>query len=245
MSYFDDQFIDWLAGEDTEFGGDAWAERPRRRLIGTEEHLRRMSMASYYDDGGAGQFEDERREQETIETRKAAAKLPTQINVTPQFALAGEATFTVSNGSDIHFTYHINKAEPTPEFTQPSYFIKVLTGPDNSNDFAYIGRVVVNTKYPKLDPIIKLTARSKVNQDTPSYKVALWALRVIWQVARGEYKMPPGYSIKHCGQCGRCGAKLTHPASIDTGMGPGCAALAGVEWAEHTPQTMYSELGRK
>lgn len=154
------------------------------------------------------------------------------INITPRYALAGDATFTVSNGSDRHFTYHIYKSKPNDQFPNDAWFIEVLVGSDNSHDYAYMGKVEVNLRRPELDPFIKLTSRSRVKNDTPSYKVGSWALRAIWQVERDAYQLPVGYSIKHDGRCGRCGAKLTHPASLSTGLGPECAEQAGVVWEE-------------
>lgn len=167
------------------------------------------------------------------------------ITVTPQFVLAGDATFTVSNGTSRHFTFNVKRAEGNDKFLGPAWYLKVLTGPDNTNDYAYMGMIVANTQRPKLDPIIKLTAKSRVNHSTDSYKVASWALRAIWQVARGEYKLPNGYSIKHIGRCGRCGAALTHPASLDTGLGPACAEMSGVEWTERPVQVATFDFGRK
>lgn len=159
--------------------------------------------------------------------------MPGLVNVTPAFVLAGDATITVSNGQDTHFTYNIYKADPTPEYPKEAFFVSVLSGPDV---YLYMGKVEVRIDKPSLDPMIKLTSRSRVKHTADSYRVGQWALRAIWQVARGTYTMPEGYSIKHDGRCGRCGRALTHPASLDTGLGPECADQLGVEWAEKVPQ---------
>lgn len=150
------------------------------------------------------------------------------INVTPQFVLAGESTFTVSNGSGKHYTYHVYQAKPTPQFPNPAWFIKVLTGPDNSADYSYVGMLLPSN----VDCNLKLTGRSKFGDGSDPVKVIRWALKIIW----GKKELPPGYSIKHDGKCGKCGAKLTNPASLDTGLGPGCAEQLGVEWAEKGAQ---------
>lgn len=153
------------------------------------------------------------------------------INVSPQFVLAGEATFTVSNGHE-HFTYKVYKTEPNAKYPNPAWFAKVLVGPDNTSDYRYMGMVKVPAN-PRLDPKIQCTNKSSFDKQSKVFRVAEWSLRAIWQVERKEYRLPPGYSVKHDGNCGRCGAKLTHPASLDTGLGPECAEKAGVEWAEH------------
>jgi hypothetical protein len=157
------------------------------------------------------------------------------INVTPSFVLAGESTFTVSNGVGRHHTFHVYKSEPRKGFTQPSWFIKILTGPDNtlSEDYTYIGMLeggIVNQWDHA--PRIKLTSKSAYREEAEPVKIARWAIKVIWQATDGRYRLPPGYSIKHMGRCGRCGRPLTHPASLDTGIGPDCAAEMGIEWAE-------------
>lgn len=159
-----------------------------------------------------------------------------EINVTPEFCLAGEATFTVSNGNDRHFTYHIYKVQDGNRSPHPTYFLKVLKGPDNVNSYAYMGMLELPVDGNVAEPKIKLTAKSKFTNESKATKVARWTLRAIWQVKQGRYQMPAGYSIKHCGRCGRCKAKLTTPESLDTGFGPGCAELVGVEWRERTRQ---------
>lgn len=167
------------------------------------------------------------------------------VNVSPQFVLAGEATFTVSNGAGEHKTYHVYKAKPTKEFPGPVWFIKQLTGPDNDHDYTYLGKLAFKSGNQIHEPEIKLTARSP-RADHPGVQVARWALRVIWQGWSRGYRPPAAYSIKHEGRCGRCGAKLTHPASIDTGLGPECAEMVGVEWMERDrqPSLLADDRGR-
>lgn len=145
------------------------------------------------------------------------------MNVTPEFVLAGDATWTVDNGSGKHYTFHTYRAKPNDAYPNPAWFIKVLTGPDT---YTYMGKLC-----PHLNRCnITLTGRSKYAGDSRAVEVARWALRAIWQAARVGYKMPPGYSIRHDGRCGRCGAKLTNPKSLDTGLGPECAEKSGVPY---------------
>lgn len=152
-----------------------------------------------------------------------------QINVTPEFVVSGRAIFTVSNGDGKHFTYMVKKAGRNAQYPD-SWFLYALHGPNNidDNDYTYVGRV-----FPGVNRcVLRRTAKSKFPGTTHIWKVGEWALKVIWQVTRQGYQIPAGYSIKHIGQCGACGRALTTPASLDTGMGPECAARLGVEWAE-------------
>jgi hypothetical protein len=155
--------------------------------------------------------------------------------VTPEFILAGEATFTVSNGQGKHYTFHVYKSEPKGNFRYPGWFIKVLTGPDNtiSENYTYIGMLhggIVGQGYRA--PTIKLTSKSAYREEDIPTKTARWALKAIWQAEYEGYRLPDGWTIKHIGRCGRCGLALTHPASLDTGFGPDCAAELGIDWVE-------------
>lgn len=156
-----------------------------------------------------------------------------QININPQWVLAGDAIFTLSNGRGKHETFRVYKRELMQQGnkTLDTYFIKVLTGPDNLHDYTYLGMVILpNRKHA--DPTVRLTANSRFKEDSPPLKAARFILRAIWQIDRGTYKLPAGYTIKHIGRCGRCHQPLTTPASLDTGYGPDCAEALGIVWRE-------------
>jgi hypothetical protein len=159
------------------------------------------------------------------------------INVNPMFILAGDATFTVSNGAGEHYTYHVYKSEPSDKFPNPAWFVKVLTGSDNENDYTYVGMLELTTG-PIVDKnhIIRLTRNSRFHQTDKIVKVLEWSLRAIWETKYSGYQLPEQYSIRHSGNCGRCGRKLTVLASLDTGLGEECASIVGIEWRERGVQ---------
>ena len=123
------------------------------------------------------------------------------------FFEGGKAIFTVANPTGKHYTYKITKKEKTP------FFVSLLTGEDNTSDYTYMGL------YRPQDHSLKLTAKSKFNDDTTPVKDIRWA---ILKVAKGE-PIPDGYSIQHEGRCCRCGRLLTTPQSIEDGIGPECS----------------------
>ena len=131
-----------------------------------------------------------------------------KTNLSKNFFLGGNATFTVDNGKGEHFTYKIR--QPKPEMP---FFVSLMTGPDNESNFTYMGVV------SPLDGHVKLTAKSRVTNEAKSVKVAQWALNKVW--TNGE--LPEGYNIRHAGKCGCCGRKLTNPDSLTNGIGPECA----------------------
>ena len=134
--------------------------------------------------------------------------------ISKNFLLAGNAIFTVSNPQCKHYTFRVNKSKSTLT-GDPVWFISVLTGPDNSNDYSYVGMVFSGG--------VCLTRASKYTKDSMLYKVADWS---VCGILSGGSQFPDGYSISHAGTCGRCGRKLTTPKSIELGLGPVCAGLS-------------------
>lgn len=137
------------------------------------------------------------------------------LGIGPSFVLAGRAIFTVTNPKGDRYTFRVKVAASTP--TRPAaYFVGLLTGPDNTGSYTYIG---------VLDPAtgaIRHTQKSGVAADAIPFKVAAWALALIW----ARKPAPAGYDILHAGRCGRCGRILTVPESILSGLGPECARRA-------------------
>ena len=136
-----------------------------------------------------------------------------------KFFSAGNAVFTVHNASGKHYTFKIRqkKADPNKDEWQDQmpYFIYILTGQDNTNDFTYMGVYNPNTNG------VYSTKSSKYNKDTEPMKVVNWALKM---VERGDWSNPrvKNYGIKGKGKCARCGRDLTTPESIRNGIGPEC-----------------------
>lgn len=148
-----------------------------------------------------------------------------------RFILAGKSIFTISNGKGEHFTYKVSFKKATPQYPRDTYFIKILTGPDNSSNYTYMG-ILSPTSLRVI-----LTKTSTFKEGHKSVKVLQWALDKV----RKNVAFPEGYSIRNEGRCGRCGLRLSTPESIDTGFGPECADKVGVDWTER-PSTTQPEL---
>lgn len=126
------------------------------------------------------------------------------------FLTAGRAVFTLkSRKSGQHFTYKITKKEAA----NVVYFVSVLRG---SDEWTYMGMLMTNPRYPVR---VMKTQNSKVDLEAPSFKAINWYLRNL------EHDQ---IEFKHEGKCCRCGRALTHPDSIDSGIGPECANKLGV-----------------
>jgi hypothetical protein len=126
------------------------------------------------------------------------------------FLTAGRAVFTLtSSRTGTSFTYKIKQGEPMG--SRPGMlFASVLTGPDNTADYTYMGVIYVSGPYLEC----RQTARSRIAVDSPSFDALNWFFRHI-----GDARV----QFRHEGRCGRCGRALTVPSSIDSGLGPECA----------------------
>jgi hypothetical protein len=133
------------------------------------------------------------------------------------FIMAGNSTVTlVSKKTGTRFTYRVRMAAPASDSDAQTdlYFIGLLRGPNNENDYAYLGRIAKGRVYIGR----KVPKAGDIGRGAPS---AL-AFDYAWQhLERGQ--IPPMLEIWHEGRCGRCNRKLTVPASIAAGIGPECA----------------------
>lgn len=121
------------------------------------------------------------------------------------------------------YTYRVNAGDLTDEQKakgwKPLYFVKLLTGSDNENDYTYMGYVMFKGGST---PEFRLGKSSKYNAESQPVKAFTWALSILVQG-----RMPQGLEIWHEGRCGRCNRTLTTPESIEAGFGPDCLELMG------------------
>jgi Family of unknown function (DUF6011) len=154
----------------------------------------------------------------------------TTLEAIKNFILAGDATFTlVSRKTGERKTFQV---ERTPEKLctcsgaetgcdhapwceagrAPGYFVRLLTGPDNTSDYRYLGFLFERDG----------ALRFKINKQGWGADACVafeWLLhRVNTGVELGDHA-----EFWHEGRCGRCGRPLTVPESIASGIGPVCA----------------------
>jgi len=145
------------------------------------------------------------------------------------FILGGKAIFTLevspafqaANASaKPHYTYKVTHKAPTPQYPNEKWFVALLTGPDNTNDYQYQGM---------LDAATGIFIRGKKALPETCHPLRLFArtMKAIWE-GRSEQIEAAGFSLHHEGRCGCCGRRLTTPASIELGIGPECAAKRGL-----------------
>jgi len=136
------------------------------------------------------------------------------IELDTKFFTGGRAVFTIDNGQGVHYTFKVK----APKFNPAKRYIFLLTGPDNTRSYTYLGELCPATG------TVKLTQSSKYTDDTTPVKVIRWAMKHVF----GDKTLPAGYAIHHEGKCGCCGRALTVPESIKRGIGPECwSRIAG------------------
>lgn len=146
-----------------------------------------------------------------------------------RYIMGGNSMFTlVSKKTGIRFTYKVKSAAKDREKNwstgnqdRSTYFVSLLRGPDNANDFVYIGllRQTINGSYQ-----FDQTAKSHAKSGTPSFDAFAW----VWNAIEFCCQMPSQVEFWHEGSCCICGRKLTVPESVASGIGPECKGKVGL-----------------
>jgi len=147
----------------------------------------------------------------------------TTVDAVRDYALAGNATLTIrSLKTGTRFTYRIRKAESKKPTDTPTWFVSILCGPDNTNDFRYAG-IIKELELPAFKHAVtfRLTKKSKLSVEAESVKAFVWFFGRVFRAL----DLPDSVEVWHEGSCGRCGRKLTVPESVATGFGPECAQI--------------------
>jgi len=131
------------------------------------------------------------------------------------FMLGGNARVTFrSKKTGDRFTYRIAVCDGKPDL----FFVAVLTGPDNTSSFQYLGTIRRGFAGDRYAHGVK----SRIGADAPSARGFAW----VWAQLQGG-GIPSAVEIWHEGRCGRCARPLTVPESIRTGFGSECAGKLG------------------
>lgn len=138
----------------------------------------------------------------------------TTADAVERFMLGGKATMTlVSERTGVRYTYRITKGKPNERFPVPATFVNLLAGPDNENDYVYMGMLTGHS--------LRLTAKSAMTDDSAPVKAFRYLLASLAKDDPRE--MPAQLQVFHEGRCCRCNRLLTVPSSIASGIGPECA----------------------
>jgi len=144
-----------------------------------------------------------------------------------EFVKAGRAIFTLSvpqhfverHTCQDRYTFSVVHKEVSDKWPE-AWFVNLLAGPDNLRDYNPLGKLNPETG------AVQLVRSSSYNDHTMPVKLFRRVVACLWNVgnSKPEDIENAGFELRHAGRCGRCGRVLTVPESIDTGLGPTCAA---------------------
>jgi len=141
----------------------------------------------------------------------------TDAEVILQYIFGGKSTFTLQSvASGERFTYKISaSARREGDNRPPVFFVSILTGPDNTDNFNFIGTIFERKTF-------KFSPKAGYKMDSPSVKAFSWAFsNFVGNVVPDKLEFWPS---SHCARCGR---KLTVPTSVHNGFGPECITKVG------------------
>jgi hypothetical protein len=152
--------------------------------------------------------------------------------VTKEFLLAGRAIFTLELDEKWRHNEKIGPLDLKPHYTfrvefkkgddkwPDKYFVKILSGPENTRDYSYLGVL------DKEKGEVRTTAKSTLRDDNMVVMLLNHTLARVWKddVATIE---KANFHVHHVGKCGRCGRPLTTPESVKRGIGPECIKHLG------------------
>lgn len=128
------------------------------------------------------------------------------------------ACFTVEfKKTGTRFTYYTELGKPKPGSKwagqEPLRAVHVLTGPDNTRDYSFLGFLI-----PHRGRHEYLHRSKRISGNAASVRAFdFWWTRI---------ELGDGYryaTVWHEGRCGRCGRKLTTPKAVKRGLGERCA----------------------
>lgn len=132
-----------------------------------------------------------------------------------QFIMSGKAIFTVvSKKTGKRYTYKVERSaiDKREKRTDNGFrFVKVMTGSDNETSYGYLGLI--------RGGVFEHGKKSRIPMTDGSSVGLTWVLD---QLHRGVIPADK-VEIWHEGRCGKCGKRLTVPASIASGIGPECS----------------------
>lgn len=137
-----------------------------------------------------------------------------------QFIFAGNATFTIKNTkTGNRYTYKVKQQKyPDPKVQAAApYFVTLLSGPDNTADYTYMGTLFDSDRFKLVS-----TRKSRVSTGSVSWQSFQWLLSQLAKYNSGQSYWPAEFQFWHEGKCARCGRALTDPDSIARGYGPLC-----------------------
>lgn len=154
-------------------------------------------------------------------------------------------TYTVASKVRGHFTVKLWTAQKGD--LAGRRMLSILTGPDNETAFTGIAfwddgkrLVTVWRRYRGPESSMPIDGFHWQPKGWSAYeqKLAIWADLAVRGATpeRHGFWHGEGYTMELEGRCCRCNRKLTHPESIEMGLGPECAQIISAQRGSNEPQ---------
>lgn len=150
------------------------------------------------------------------------------------YILGGEAIFSlVSIATGKKFTYKCVQAtrwdnKLNKKVPYDRWFLSVLTGPDNNNDYTYAGTIDEKNNIDRW--IMRTTAKSGMTSEADSFQAFVAVLDILQSSVERINMYRQKLLIYHDGNCSICGKHLTSIVSVATSLGPVCAPEAHAQF---------------
>lgn len=132
------------------------------------------------------------------------------------YLTAGSSIFTLQSKVTLdRLTFKVEASETTD--SSKMYFVKVLTGSDNSANYSYAGILLDRVDHLEF----RLTPKSKISWESKAFKAFDYLVKNVNKGAINE-----NLNVLPSNTCCRCGRLLTTPESISAGIGPECIRIA-------------------
>lgn len=134
-----------------------------------------------------------------------------------KMVLAGNSTFTIQSvKTGKRFTFKVNAPmkDNRRDYASTLFFVSLMNGSDNNNDFAYLGTIKTGVNGIRFDH----GRKSSVAATADSTVAFGWFAKLL--NAAGTVSTVEVYPSNNCSRCGR---KLTVPSSVAAYLGPECA----------------------
>jgi len=102
------------------------------------------------------------------------------------------------------------------------YFVYLLTGPNNEEDFTYIGTIDTNESKTNILSL-RTTTKSHITEKAPAFTLFKYLLNELQCEPKYIVNLMNRVKVYHDGHCSICGRKLTDIISSNISMGPICA----------------------
>lgn len=136
------------------------------------------------------------------------------------FILGGNSRFTIRRiATGGRFTYRVSKPYDKKPEESSIWFVSLLSGSDNENDYSYFGYIrKVSDKFQ----FFFGGAKSRIGNQAPGVVV----FDKVFNTMLTHGLLSTQLEIWHEGKCCRCGRTLTVPESIESGIGPECSKIS-------------------